>query len=359
VPVGVFLSGGLDSSLLVALASQEKPNIETFTVGFRGHGREIADADESAFARTVAEAFGTRHHQQLVDEAALLRELDAAFAAMDEPIADPAIVPLLVMASFARTEVTVCLTGDGGDELFGGYFRHRVDRLKRAYHAMPAPLRLAAGLAAGVLPRRPRHGRADLLRKARVGFDMVASPEYLTGPFAARYLPLLRDNARRHAGGLARCGDASTLELDVVGELSGQFLPKTDRISMRAGLEARVPFLDLELVAFARGLERRNTGNVFQSKVLMRALAERLLPRTIARRRKQGFRLPISGWLRGPLRDRAEACVRNPALEPWIERSSAERMLGDHLAGRDEHGIRVWALLALEAWLHTLAEVRT
>jgi asparagine synthase (glutamine-hydrolysing) len=354
VPIGFFLSGGIDSSLLVALAAQERTGLRTFTVGFSGVGSEVDRVNEAAVARRVASILGTDHHETTIDVSVMLEEFDEVFRAMDEPIADPAILPLLHLARFARKSVTVCLSGDGGDEVFSGYSRHWMAPYKRYWRSLPTVARRAVEAGAQLLPSRPANGLIEGLRRTRVGLELLFDADYITGPFGGPFRTLLDVRSSETAMPAVSHLDMDSLFWsDVDGQLSGQLLPKTDRITMWAGLETRVPYLDLNVVELARRLPRSTKISGFTTKRILRELLAKHLPADLAGRTKHGFRVPLSGWFRTDLRDYVLRELRDDSLIPAsvIQPEIVRTIVAEHLSGAAEHSIRIWALLALNHWL--------
>lgn len=355
--LGFFLSGGIDSSLLVSVAQRIGIKPRSFTVRFTGTGHGVARADEADIARSVAEHCGAEHHELEVSAATLAGELDAAFAAMDQPIADAACLPLLVMARFAREHVKVCLSGDGGDELFLGYPRHKLARHKMRWHNLPSPLQKSLQGLAARLPDAPGSGIAERLRKLRVGIDLISSPDYFAGPFSGRHSACLIDAPALPSWARDVPAEAEALfEADMLGQLAGQMLPKTDHVTMYASLETRVPFLDLEMIAAARAIPTTDKLSGGKGKAPLRALLARHLPPEITNRPKQGFRVPLTSWFRKDLAPliRARLLDVPETAAGLVKRPALERLLADHIDGRAEHSGRIWALLALQAWLDSL-----
>lgn len=354
VPVGVLLSGGIDSSLVSTYASRESPHISTFTVAFEGTGRETREVDEARFAARVAEHLGTDHHEISVKEEALRDDLDEALSAMDEPIADPATLPLLAVSRFARQSVKVCLCGDGGDELFGGYQRHLIAPYKQIWHSLPS----AAREVLGFVPRRVldsgfvQSSRAG--RRFRAGWELLDTPEYIRGPFGGdegRWLAGGKDPASRPAAFPMK--EETLYREDMAGQLAGQLLPKTDRIGMAASLEIRVPFLSKEVAGFARSLPRRYRVRGRQTKYILRALARRSLPPEITERRKQGFRVPIGEWFREGLSGELHRRLIEEKNIPdtIIPGHGVQKLISEHSDGTADHSLRLWCLLALHKWI--------
>lgn len=355
VPVGALLSGGIDSTLVVAsMARQSSQPVRTFTVGF-----ETPELDESSTALATARYWGTEHHHIPLSSDAALAIIERMPEVYDEPFADVAQLPALLVSEIARREVTVALTGDGGDELFQGYQRYLDgERIWRQLRRSPAGARrVAANLLDGagrmILPGRLSQ---SLKRQAtRIGAPDVN--DYCRGlsvfPGAQRC---------RLAGPLPWPDLPPALSQASVGERMRFFdqslaLPegihtKLDRASMAAGLELRVPLLDHRLVELAWRMPASwmATGNT--GKCLLRALAGRQSPEGVQNLRKQGFDVPVSSWLRGPLRAWAEDLLAPSALraDPLLNGRHVRCMFGEHLSRRADHGHALWAILMYRTW---------
>jgi asparagine synthase (glutamine-hydrolysing) len=358
VPLGVLLSGGLDSSVVAALAARESgAPLRTFTVGFEGD----AVFDERAHARRVADHLGARHHDSVVrPHAAAL--LDTLLRHHDEPFGDSSALPTYLLAQEARREVTVALNGDGGDEAFAGYERFHA---ALAAERMPLAMRRALGAMAQAVPSRLRSRTARRLRRFAAGASLPL-PEriftwstYFDGPALARLLrdppPPERVQASYQAA-LERCADATPLSrllyLNARTYLLDDLLPKMDRMTMAHGLEARSPLLDRTLVEFVAGLpdglkRRGRTG-----KRVLKEAARGLLPPAILRRRKQGFAVPLDAWFRGELRPLVgDVLQEGSRLGRRLRPGAVEGLLREHHARRADHGNRLWNLLTVELWL--------
>jgi asparagine synthase (glutamine-hydrolysing) len=363
VPVGVFLSGGIDSSLLTAVAGKLQPGIKTFCVGFSGESDDVIAADESQVARVVADHLGTEHHTLIVDPRGLLELLDDAWLAMDEPIVDPAVLPLLLVSREARRHVKVCLSGDGGDEVFGGYPHHWLLAWKRRFHAAPVWLRSLAGGVANCLPRSPSRGFREKLRRARVGYCMLADQDYVPGPFSAPHANWLVDPAPYRQVRRDQLYDDDWYYTDgLLHPLAGQMLPKTDRVSMYASIEVRVPLLDNRMLAFGRSLPfSAKVGRNGVTKVVLRQLLARYVPAEISRRPKHGFRVPLAGWFRNELkRDVRERLGEGVGIpEEVIRPEAVRRLVAEHLSGQAEHSVRLWALMTFSHWAEQVSAVAT
>lgn len=361
VPVGVWLSGGLDSAAIAAIARRDGP-VPTFTLRPTDH-----DFDEGDAARATAHALGTEHHEVAVDAAALAAGFDEVFASLDEPIGDPSLVPTLLLARAARAHVKVVLSGEGADELFGGYPTYVGARLAGLARAVPGPLRrrLAARGAAGhgnvrlgFLLRRllDGAGHAPLARHLR-WFGAFA-PEDVARLFRPGALPADAVEACLAAYEAAAAPATTThdpvdalLRVDLLLHLPDALLAKVDRASMRVGLEARAPFLEQRLVEYAAALPAsRKVGRFTTKRVLRDALAG-IVPRAVLARRKRGFAVPVARAFAGPLGDRLRDRLATPSpLTSLLDPTLPLALLAEHRAGLADHARRLYPLLALLEW---------
>ncbi|MBI5211606.1 MAG: asparagine synthase (glutamine-hydrolyzing) [Elusimicrobia bacterium] len=314
VPVGVFLSGGVDSALVAALMARHvgAGQVRTFSVGFSGAGRGV---DESSWSREVARRLGT-DHQELRLPADVLSRLDESISLLDEPIGDSAILPTYLLARFARQSVKVVLTGEGADELFAGYDRYKAAWLNEGVKRLPA----WAAAGAAQVARRLGSGRLF----SRIPFtDAAAWAEALAHASSAELLGLLDPSWFGHVrpgppawaarfSGMDSLNDA--LEFDLGTVLCDALLMKADKSTMRAGLEARVPFLDKPVVEFAAGLPSSHKIRAFKGKYILRLVAAKYLPRGVVWRRKHGFIVPWESWVRSPKNALLADLVRDPGF---------------------------------------------
>ena len=356
VPVGVLLSGGIDSAALAALAAEESSEpVRTFSIGF-----EERSFDELADARLVAERYGT-HHRELVlrPDAALL--LPALADAFDEPFADSSALPTYLVSQLAAEDVKVALSGEGGDELFGGYYTYVADLL-----ALRAGW--AAGLARPVVERLPSSS-------ARASFDYKAK-RFVR---AAHLPPLERHHAwkeiftpearaeltgREHGFDpvdlyrerFAETGNAELLarlqDVDLGIYLVDDLLVKTDRASMAHSLEARVPYLDPAVTNLALALPTRQRVRGFRKKVLLRKAVEPLVPSEIVRGKKRGFSIPAAAWLRGELEPFARETLSAETLrrQGFFRPDVVTQLLDRHVAGEEDLSRQLWGLLSFTLW---------
>jgi asparagine synthase (glutamine-hydrolysing) len=356
VPVGVFLSGGVDSSLLAALAAEESTEpLRTFTIGFQERS-----FDETAGARKVAERYATNHRELVLrpEPELLMRALAEAF---DEPFADSSALPTYLVSQLAAEDVKVCLSGEGGDELFGGYYTYSADLLAARFGPLARLARPFAELlpsssarisfdykakrftrSAHLPPLERHHGWKEIfapdlraeLRGSRSDFDPV---DLLRARFAET----------EGAEPLARLQDVD-LGIPLVDDL----LTKTDRSSMAHSLEARVPFLDTAVTNLALALPRRLKVSGLKKKILLRQAAEPLLPREVVHGKKRGFSIPAAAWLRGELEPFAREVLAPDVLrrQGFFAPDVVSGLLDRHVARKEDLSRQLWGLLAFTLW---------
>ena len=370
VSLGAFLSGGVDSSAVVALmAETSRAAVTTCTIGF-----DEAGHDERGHAAAVAARFATDHHVRVVaaDDASLIDTLAVQF---DEPFADASALATYQVCALARQHVTVALSGDGADEAMAGYRRYRFHAAEeRVRGLLPADLRRQAFGALGRwYPKadwapRPLRAKATLQALGMDGDEAyaravgVTAPELRAGLFSAdarrslnghraedRYVAAMRGAPARDALDRAQYADIRIW-------LPGDILTKVDRTSMAVGLEAREPLLDHRLVEFAATLPASMRLRGGTGKWLMKRSLEHHLPRDILYRQKAGFVTPVSAWFRGPLAEDAAALSRSPVLAQtgWFEFATLARLAADHRAGRADYGRTLWQFVMLEKSLRRL-----
>jgi asparagine synthase (glutamine-hydrolysing) len=372
VPLGALLSGGIDSSTVVALmqASADRP-VKTFTIGFDQH-----DFDEAAHARAVANHLGTDHtelHLTGEDALALIPRLAEMF---DEPLADPSQIPTFLVCELARREVTVALTGDGGDELFGGYNRYiQGERLIAAFRRWPGSLRRLS--ASGLTSFSPRawNRMRDSLRPV----FPVAGRTRLLGEKMHKLGGLLREestqdmyrsllSAWQHPEELVlACSAATTLDdsfdgdsplalmermmlADQTSYLPDDLLAKVDRASMAVSLEARVPILDHRVVEFSWRLPRRFKVRDGRGKWILREILYKHVPRVLVDREKMGFSVPLAKWLSGPLRNWAGDLLLSHESGEFLQTMPVSREWDRFLAGDSTNAAGIWAVVMFRAW---------
>ena len=367
VPVGAFLSGGLDSSTVVAyMAKHSSRPVQTFSVGFTDKY-----FDESRYARIVARAFATDHHELVIDagDVAILPMLARH---LGEPFADSSIVPTHHIARVTRPHVTVALTGDGGDELFAGYGRYRAAAIA---DALPILVRRSLAILARSLPARPGAPRSIArARRFLIGLALDAEARhsqwtgYFTGPLrdaiAGERLAgtgsLTADHQLERAAQLtgATGGAERYMASDLIWYLPDDLLVKMDIATMACSLEARAPLLDHELHEFVARLPVSSKLSWSGSKVLLRRAMKGILPDEIIRpRRKMGFTAPVGAWLRGPLRGMSQDLLGSSMAVSmgFVSADGVRALLREHSSGQSDRTMQVWALLMLELWFREVA----
>jgi asparagine synthase (glutamine-hydrolysing) len=353
VPLGALLSGGIDSSIVVALMAQASSEpVRTFTVGFSD-----ARYDERIYARAVADRYGTVHEELEIEEdvAATLPRLAAAY---DEPLGDEAAFPTFLIAEQARRHVTVALAGDGGDEAFAGYERYIAHGLAAR---IPGPAARAGAATLRLLPAARREPRSTLFRTARF-LDVAAADR---GERYGRLMEVFPLDLRRSLWadpGLARPvrleprrgGIAGLQLLDLETYLPGDLLLKADIASMAHSLELRSPFLDHEVVELGLALPEPLKVRGRTGKVALRRAFTADLPVQVAGRGKTGFGVPLGRWFRADLRETARDLLSTD--RGWFRMDAVRRLLDEHESGRADHGHRLWCLLMLELWMREHVE---
>jgi len=366
VPLGAFLSGGIDSSIVVgAMASTCSSRVVTTSVGFDEHG-----FDELSYARTVARHFGTESHEKIVkpDIVDLLPKLAWH---LDEPFADSSAVPTYYVSAAAREDVTVALSGDGGDEPWAGYARHKVERWEATARGwLGASGGRLAGQLAGALPLRVRGTRS--LRHLALSPAEACARKHAYGLFDGdRGAIYSRDFAAAVAdadpfAGFRLAYDACpsadpvdrALYVDVKTYLVDDIMTKVDKMSMAVSLEAREPLLDHKLLEFAATVPASLKLKNGQSKYLLRRLLEKRVPKAIVDRPKHGFEAPIGEWLRGPLAPMVDALLLDGRMKDRgvLDDGAVRRLWHEHRDGVQDHRHRLWSLTMLELWFRQFVD---
>jgi len=366
VPVGVLLSGGLDSSTLAALMVQAYPGtVQSFSIGF-----EEASFDESQHARAVSEHLGTRHRELLVTGSMAAETVPTIMDHLDEPFADSSFIPTLLLSRFAAEHVKVVLGGDGGDELFAGYPTYKAHRLIEYYERM-VPRWVRSNLLPGLIRHLPTsfdNISLDFKIKrflAGRGVPVQARHHRWLGSFLPEeketllqewVKPALFDTyaaAYRHG---KESGVRETLNeilyTDLKMYLEGDILYKTDRASMAASLEVRVPLLNRDLVEFAMQLPNSLKLHRLTSKFLLKKAAAPLLPSSIIQRPKKGFNMPVAHWLNGPLQDLLYQMLSPNELQKhsFFSQNVIDQLLREHRDQKKDHRKLLWTLLMFQLW---------
>jgi asparagine synthase (glutamine-hydrolysing) len=364
VPLGVFLSGGIDSSAVTAMMSQLGTEVKSFSVGFAERS-----FDESRYARQVAQHLGTDHHELTLEPSMLLELIPKLPTLLDEPLGDASIIPTYLLSAFTRRHVKVALGGDGGDELFAGYPTVQAHRLAGYYNRAPRLLR--KGLIEPVVGRLP-------VSRANLSFDFrakrfvsgAAHPVHerhrrWMGSFTAEERTVLLSSDVRDrlaAGGHVKLAELDGAELrDPINQvllmdmrlyLENDILVKLDRASMMASLEGRVPLLNNDFVEYATRLPLTMKLRGLRSKFLLKRALRGLLPDSILNRPKKGFGIPVADWFRGPLKEQMLSVLsaERIARKGFFDGAAVAALVGDHLAGRRDNRKQLWTLFVFELW---------
>ena len=364
VPLGVFLSGGIDSSAVAAMMTQLGSNVKSFSVGFADRS-----FDESGFARQVAQHLGTEHRELVLEPSMLLGLIPKLPELLDEPLGDASIIPTYLLSEFTRRSVKVALGGDGGDELFAGYPTMQAHRLAGFYGRAPRVVR--RGLVEPLVRRLPvSRGNLSFDFRAKrfvsgAKFPVAERHERWMGSFAAEDRAGLLSAEMREAVARSRSGAPQeaaaagprdplnqVLLLDMRLYLENDILVKLDRASMMASLEARVPLLNNDFVEYATGLPLDMKLRGLRSKFLFKRALRGLLPEAILRRPKKGFGIPVADWFRGPLREQMLSVLspERMAHKGFFDPAAVGGLVRDHLEGRRDNRKQLWTLFAFELW---------
>ena len=368
VPLGALLSGGTDSSTVVALMARASSSpVKTFTIGFKHD-----DFNESHYARIVAQRFGTDHHE-LILEPNVVETVETLTRSLEEPFGDSSMLPTYYVSCMARQHVTVALAGDGGDEVFAGYDRYGIHARRRIFEHVPDAV--WRWYREYLYPRLPEamHGR-----KFAYNVSLPWRERYVDGvsflPAFEREMPLLSDEFRAQVSGFenpqnilfryfeqAPADDpvSQMLYVDTKTYMTADILTKVDRMSMAASLEVRAPILDHVFVEWATGLPPEWKLRGRKQKYILTKLAERVgVPKEALYRRKQGFALPLVHWIRNELKDLLMTVLLEPRTlqRGYFNPEGVRRLLEEHFSGRRVHSQRIWRLLMFEMWHRNFLE---
>ena len=362
VPLGVFLSGGIDSSAVTAMMTRLGGDVKSFSVGFAERS-----FDEAPYAREVARHLGTEHHELTLEPSMLLGLIPRLPTLLDEPLGDASIIPTYLLSAFTRRYVKVAVGGDGGDELFGGYPTLQAHRLAGYY--MRAPRLLREGLVEPVVRRLP-------VSRDNLSFDFrakrfVAGARYPVGERHRRWMGSfgpeeraallagdVREQVSLHAGS-AGVESAQSLDpldqvlmMDMRMYLENDILVKLDRASMMASLEGRVPLLNNDFVAYATQLPLNLKLRGMRSKFLLKRALRGILPERILERPKKGFGIPVAHWFRGPLKEQMLSVLSTERIahEGFFDAAFVGGLIDEHLSGRRDNRKQLWTLFAFELW---------
>jgi len=355
VPFGAFLSGGIDSSAIVGLMSRHSEHpVKTFSVGF-----SEAEYSELRYAKTIANQFKTEHHELTVSQDNLMDELPGLVRFRDAPVAEPSDIPIYLLSVEARKTVKMVLTGEGSDEFLGGYPKHVFERYAEAYQRIPRALR--SGLFEPLV-----HALPYKFRRAKTAMHNMGLDEWQDrmarwfGALSSKERDLLiafRPGDSSASSSVSYCQQGNSalrkiLCFDQTSWLPDNLLERGDRMTMAASLEARMPFMDHELAAFASSLPDKYRVRGRQTKWILREAMKRLLPKEILERPKVGFRVPVNEWFQGPMRDYLYDHLTGASsrTSEYYNAAALNKLLSDHVSGRQNHEKLLWCLLNLEIW---------
>ena len=368
VPLGVFLSGGIDSSAIAALAQKETPGkVKTFSIGF-----EDPSFDESKYASLVSQFLGTEHFEQRMTPKDLLDIVPNLPDILDEPMADASILPTYLLSKFTRQYVTVALGGDGGDELFAGYPTYLAHKFARQYELFLGKLHPVIQFLGNLLPVSDNNisfdfkvkkflsgiGYPDGIRNSVwlgsfsfPGIEKVVSPPILDHFDPTRIVEEITSYAEEVPG---RDLTTRMQYLDLKLYLQESILVKVDRASMASSLEVRAPFLDYKLVEFVMGFPSVLKLNGFNSKYILKKAMRNLLPGEVTQRKKKGFGVPIAKWVKGPLRELFGDLLSPDRIrqEGFLNPDYVSALLNDHLMNKKDNRKQLWTLLVWELWVN-------
>ena len=366
VPLGIFLSGGIDSSIITCMMARhvDPAKIRTFTIGFTD-----PSFDESRHARLVARFFGTDHYEEILEPESLVELLPEVAEIIDEPLGDASIIPTYLLSKFARKHVTVTLGGDGGDELFAGYPTFYADRAARISDILPDRATRFLGSLSEALPTTMANISPDFIVK-QFSRGLPYGDEHRHQAWMGSFLP---HEAQELLGG--RTKKDMEEPFGIISEtmrelppasvqdrllyfyckfyLAGDILVKTDRASMAVSLECRAPFLDTDMVRFASSLDPGLRLRGITTKYIIKKSMEGMLPFSILERPKKGFGIPVGRWLRGPLKPwlLEELSEKKIGEEGIFHPSAVTRIVNQHLSGKFDRRKQLWTLLVFEKWL--------
>ncbi len=358
VPVGVFLSGGLDSSLIAYYISKAR-KLKSFSIGFKEPG-----FDESQFAHQVAKTIGTEHYSDEFTPSDTTDIFEKISTILDEPLADASLLPTYKLSKLARKHVKVSLSGDGGDELFGGYptqqahlFVKYLDFLPGSASALEKILDRIPESLVSLLPLSFKDYSKKKLGRIVLKGMSLKNPQrhmYWMRTFFLGEEAIFKKNGTEAEGFIPNLDGIKSPSkkaqfIDFYTYLRDDFLVKTDRASMFNSLEVRVPYLDNEVIDYAFGTKEPHI-NLFRTKIQLRKILEDKLPQ-VARRPKKGFGIPLEKWLRGPLKDFSYSILSNPKLHNYVEKKKVSKILKEHNSLGINRAGAIWQLIMLSGWL--------
>jgi len=354
VPLGVFLSSGIDSSLIAALAKEHSQQVDTFTVGF-----EDSSFDESKDSAKIAKILGVNHHSINLDKQEVINKIPEIIDLFNEPFGDSSAIPMYFLSRFARQKVKVCLSGDGADELFGGYPIYYLPRISNVYRHLPFKSLVEKGVAN--LPSSSNKMSFDYkLRR------FVHAAKYDPKQAHFYYRAMHNEGILKKDFGASKSFDTyfqnvadekilnQLLYVDQQTVLEGDYLVKVDRTSMAHSLEVRVPFLNNDVIDFANQLHPKLKIKGTTTKYILKKLLEKYLPKDLIYTEKRGFNFPIADWLRHELRGFMLESLAKEKVEKisFLSYSKVDELIKEHLEARRDHNREIWGLISLVNYFH-------
>ncbi|KGP89787.1 asparagine synthase [Pontibacillus chungwhensis BH030062] len=358
VPVGSFLSGGIDSSIIVAMAREFNPNLKTFSVGFERDGFSEVDV-----AKETAEKLGVENHSYIITPEEYVQKLPKIMWHMDDPLADPACVPLYFVAREARKHVTVVLSGEGSDELFGGYNIYREPQSLKMFDSMPGVAKSLLQRVAKVMPEGVK-GKSFLergttpLRDRYIGnakmFEEAEKQQLLKDYHSKSSYQSLTRSLYDHAGAYHPVNQMQYV--DIHTWMRGDILLKADKMTMAHSLELRVPFLDKEVFNVAREIPVDMKIADGTTKSILRKASRGIVPDHVLDRKKLGFPVPIRHWLKDELNTWAKTLIQESETDHLIEKKAVSQLLEDHVQGKGDYSRKIWTVLMFMLWHQIFVE---
>lgn len=367
VPLGIFLSGGLDSSAIAFYAQKySSQKIKTFSIGF-----DEKSFDESEYARTVADLLGTDHHLKRFKMIEASQRIPEILETLDEPLGDASLIPTFLLSEFARTKLTVALGGDGGDELFAGYPTFQMEKFANLFRFLPLSLKkVAKRIVYGLKPSYGNFGLEFVIKKLMDGWedhDSVSRHMNWLGGFTSSdkvglfQSHILKNNRTENVFSEAQAYFDEHTQMSLENRLLYMYqrtymmdgvLTKVDRASMRASLEVRAPFLDYKIVEFVNSLPYSYKLKGFTTKYILKKMMEGKIPKEIIYRKKKGFGMPVGKWLRGELKEYCNSVLSEESIKKVgiFNPEYIKKIKNEHFEGKQDHRKKLWDLLVFEVW---------
>lgn len=361
VPVGVFLSGGLDSSVVAYFAKKANPDLKTFSIGFKEKS-----FDESSFARKAADLLGTNHREKIIDAGEMMKIVPKIAEITDEPLADPSIIPTFILSEFARKEVKVVLGGDGGDEALLGYQTFVAEKLWRGFRFFSPIFKIILKIAGVLVSASGKYMSFDFKLQrffsATEKDPALRHQQWLANIRKNTLSSILSQESGRSSGSTAKViedyffGKNYSSDWDKISEfylkfyLGDQVLTKVDRASMANSLEVRAPLLNHDFVEYVLNLPIDFRLRGLKTKYILRRIASRYFPKSITKRKKQGFAVPMGAWLKKELKEFGFEKISALKTSGWFNNAELDKLWREHQTGKTDRRMELWNLIVLQLW---------